>query len=248
MSTPDWEDLLLSIRRCDAAYIPDDTAARTAFASLGSTVIDRLQTDTNQGVLHRAPDGVLTWTDAGTLVTEGSLQQRAANIFQDVDFSVFSIGSGRHVAKQPFQEAAEAYSWIFDHAPSEPIRIEGHSLGAQKTTYAPEYLAPSRIVAMTAWESPKQYDTAGWGYLQGLGVLDRLTQVYNGEDPWALWCWFDSTLAKGTGEILWLKNGGWTTATAADLPRADLLDAYNLPHASDHDTSTLISVVSKLAT
>jgi hypothetical protein len=247
-SGPDFKALYLSIRRCDAVYEPDEGTALAAFRALGSVVRGRLCTDVNQAVLHRPPDGVLTLTISGTRVSEGTLSQHVHDLMQDLDCTPFDVGSGRRVARQPFQEAMGVYQWASSRCPSERLRVEGHSLGAWKTTYATEYVPADQLVGMIAWESPKQGNAAYWADLAARGLDRRLLQVYHGQDPWALWPWETDELTKGPGPLLWAKpDGSWSWAQPGELPEARFSDGYELTHNSDHGPEGVVQTFRGLA-
>lgn len=247
MDDPDFKALALSIALCNAAYIMDEKEAVNAFEAAGSTVIARLSTVQNQSVLHRRPNGQVRLTNCGSRVSEGSMRQHLSDLSADAGCAPFDIGSGRRVAQIPFQRATATYTWLFDHAPHEAIDIEGHSLGGWESTFATEYLDADRILSITAWESPHQGNDAYWADLKARGLLDRITQIYHGADPWGLWPWEEPELNKGPAPILWLKNGTWCWATKDQLPDANLFDLYELPHADDHGPTSIVTAVNALA-
>lgn len=244
--SPNLTALYASIQRCDAVYIPDADAAITKFQSMGSTEIVRLCTDTNQAILHRPPDGIMTLTDSGTRVSEGTFIERVCDIYQDMDYTPYDLGGSCNVAIRPFKDALELYTWVTKQADGKLIRIEGHSLGGQKTTYAMEYLPADQIISMTAWESPHQGNDIWWLSLQNKGWLNKLTQVYHGRDPWALWPWESTTLTKGPGSVVWAHSGICEVVPAAALPKAEFINLFDLPDAGDHDTSNIMSTFEQL--
>ena len=247
MLTPDWSALSLSIQRCVASYIPDHAAAVAQFESLGSTVLGRYVTDTNQALLHYGPNGDLILTDAGTRFSEGPLIERICDVAQDWNCDLFDIGGSRKVAEAPFQQAADVYNWAYDIQSTKPLHVEGHSLGGWKATYASEYIDRSRIASVTPWESPHQGNEAYWTDLVPSGLMHRYLQIYNGEDPWGLWPWEDSTLIKGPAPLIWIQGGKWSWAKEADLPKADFLDAYHLSDAGDHGPESIATLVAVFA-
>jgi len=247
MSDPDFKSLYLSIQRCNAAYIMDETEAKNAFENLGSTFLARLSTDQNQSVLHRPANGPVTLTNCGSRISEGSLKQHLSDLSTDAAAWSFDIGNGRLVAKAPFQRAAATYSWLFDQAPGAILNIEGHSLGGWESTYATEYINNVLINHICVWESPLQGNDAYWADLKERRLLDLFTQIYHGRDPWALWPWENEDLNKGPGPILWARDGTWSFVSKTDLPIAEFTDAYELFHSGDHGPTSVIDTFKLLA-
>ena len=244
--TPDFKALTLSIQRCDAVYLPDANKAIETFQSLGSTNIVRFCTDDNQAIFHIDADGVPTLTDAGTRFTDGTLMEKICDVYQDIDCVPYDIGGDRHVAKRPFMDAYELYNWTKEQAQGRAFKIEGQSLGGWKPSYAGSYLPLEQIISLNVWDSPLQGDAAWWQYMKDCGLLDKMQQMYNGRDPWALWPWNSDVLTKGPGQILWTHDGIWEYVTADKLPKADVWDMYDLPHYKDHDPSNIVTVYQAL--
>ena len=219
-SDPDFPLLLSSIARCNAVYDSDDQSARQHFSQLGSTVLGRYCDGGHQAVAHRDPDGWATLTICGTRVTEGSLREHSVDLFEDVDFSPHDIGEG-------VQE-------------SELVRVEGHSLGGQRTHLAPLFLPLTRLDRAIAWEPPKAANEAY--YLKYSTAIERTITVLNGTDPWAAWPWICDVLVHPPGPILWLNNSGWSWTTRDAWPGGQILSA------SDHDVSQIELAVRCLAT
>ena len=247
MNPPDFKELLLSIKRCNASYIMDDTEARKAFLDLGAPVLARLSTDHVQAVISRPKDGILTLTICGSRVTEGTLGNHIHDLLTDFNCDPFDIESGRMVAEQPFKEAWMIYNWLFDVNSKEPVRIEGHSLGGWRSVYATEFLPAERIISITAWESPKQGNDAYWADLEARGLLSKITQVYHGADPWGFWPFECDALNHGPAPMLWLYNNSWSWVTASNIPQPDFLNGYNLEDSADHGPDTVIAAVQSLA-
>jgi hypothetical protein len=264
---PNFTELFESVLRCRAVYIPDVASRKAQFAVLGCTVLAAFESDRNQAVLHRDSRGRLTYTIAGTRFSEGSLPERFGDLLADWKCDPYFIGSDRAVAELPFKYSEELYVWLFNTMSDlglvgptgsfdEPVRIEGHSKGGWQATYATEYLDASNIAHITAWESPHQGNDAYWASVVQRGLIGKITQVYHGQDPWALWDWESDILNKGPAPVLWVAPHGnyqghppgWIWAMQSDLPIAKFTNLYELPNASDHGPDSLVDIVGKLAT
>lgn len=254
MTTVDWKQALLSIQRCNAVYIVEDLSkgytdagaqadAFQAFVLFGSKPLARLSTTANQAILSFDPNGDVRLTISGTRASEGPFTDRATDVSEDIRCELFHIGSGRHVAKTPFQEAEVIYTWALNTLSKlglgdRPLHIEGHSLGGWKATYSSEYVPLERILSVTAWESPKQGDDAYWQDLEERGFLDKLTQFVHGADLWASWPWAFTSLNKGR-VLVWIHNGTFTLVTEADWPGG--------MNWSDHGPTSVVDAVKALA-
>jgi len=238
-SGPDFPSLLASVARCDAVYEPDDQTARHRFSQLGSTVLGRYCDAGHQAIAHRDPNGWATLTICGTRVSEGSLREHAVDLFEDVNFSPRDIGNGVQVAAGAVDGLVHVYSWavaLFQE--HELIRVEGHSLGGQRTHLAPLFVPVSRLDSAIAWEPPK---AANDTYYQTYApAIDRTITVLNGADPWAAWPWVGDRLVHPPGPILWLRNSGWSWTTRETWPGGAMLSA------SDHDIGQILLTVQRL--
>ena len=207
---PDFGALSSSIDRCAAAYAPDDGTARRNFARLGCNLLGRYCNDSHQAVALRA-GGRATITLAGTRL-DGSVAEAAGDLIADLDFSPLEVRAGR-VAAGAHHGLGSVFSWALGlFKAGEPVDVEGHSLGGQRTLLAPLWLPAARIGRMTAWEPPKAADDRFYhDFMITPGV--PCTTVLNGADPWAAWPWFDSDLLHPPGPILHLRDGTWSWTT-----------------------------------
>ena len=241
--TPDFRAILLaSIKRCDAVYEPDEATARTKFAALGCTVLGRYCDAGHQGIVHRDPDGQATITICGSRVNEGTLDEHAVDLFEDIDFTPtpFGIGSGMRVASGAVAGLDVFFAWAQSLIPcGEMIVVEGHSLGGQRTHLAPLFIPRSRLAQMIAWEPPKAANDVCYKLLSGLYDYTRIT-VINGRDPWAAWPWTCVTLVHPPGPILWLHDGIAEWTTREGWPGGEILAS------SDHYSDQIIRVIEAL--
>jgi hypothetical protein len=240
MEPPDFEMLLRSINRCDAAYLCDSDQAMARFGSLGSVVLGRYSDAGHQAVAHRDRDGWAILTLCGTRVNEGSLREHAVDLFEDVDFTPWDVGGGAMVASGALNGLAEVYHWAEQlFQPNETIRIEGHSLGGQRSHLAPLFIPLSRLDRIIAWEPPKAGNEL---YYQAyVGCFERTLTVINGADPWVAWPWVSETLVHPPGPILWLRRNGWEWTTRSSWCGGEILAS------SDHFPSEIARNVQALA-
>ncbi len=239
-SDPNFSSLLASIARCDAVYEPDDQIARHRFSQLGSPVLGRSCDAGHQAIAHRDPDGWATLTICGTRVSEGSLREHAVDLFEDVDFSPRDIGNGVQVAAGAIDGLGSVYSWaVALLQDQELIRVEGHSLGGQRTHLAPLFVPISRLDRAIAWEPPKAANDTF--YQTYAPAIARTITILNGADPWAAWPWISGGLVHPPGPILWLHNANWSWITRESWPGGEMLSA------SDHDVSQILLSVQHLS-
>ena len=239
MDNPDFKMLLQSISRCDAAYLSDTVQAETRFVSLGSTVLGRYSDAGHQAVAHRDQDGWATLTICGTRVSEGSLRAHTVDLFEDIDFAPCDLGGGMLVASGALEGLARVFQWVEPlFHPNETIRIEGHSLGGQRSHLAPLFIPLSRLDRMIAWEPPKAGNNQY--YQAHSGWFDRTLTIFNGSDPWAAWPWTCDTLVHPPGPILWLRRNSWEWTTRSSWSGGEILAA------SDHFTSEIARKVQAL--
>ena len=236
MENPDFRELLQSINRCDAVYLSDSVQAKDRFVALGSVVLGRYSNAGHQAIVHRDQDGWATLTICGTRVSEGSLREHTVDLFEDIDFTPYDLGGGTMVASGALSGLSQLFRWaeaLFQ--PNESIRIEGHSLGGQRSHLAPLFIPLSRLDRVIAWEPPKagndQY------YQSHSGWFDRTITVVNGADPWAAWPWTCETLVHPPRSILWLRQNRWEWTTRSSWGGGSILSA------SDHFPSDIISKV-----
>jgi hypothetical protein len=240
MDTPDFPALLASIARCNAVYEPDDGAARARFAALGCTILGRYCDAGHQAIAHRDPQGWATLTISGTRVSEGTLREHAIDLFEDIDFTPRGISADAMVASGALDGLDVVFAWALAlFQPDELVRVEGHSLGGQRTHLAPLFVPLSRLDRLIAWEPPKAGNDAY--YAAHALWFARAITVINGADPWAAWPWTSEVLQHPPGPILWLRQGGWEWTTRGAWPGGEIL------HGSDHDTDQVLRAVQALA-
>lgn len=237
---PDFKALQASIARCNAVYDPDDTSARQKFAELGCSVLGRYCDAGHQAVAHHDPDGWPTITLSGTRVSEGTLREHAVDLFEDIDFTPTPTTGGM-VAWGALSGLGEVFAWamaLFDADVA--VRIEGHSLGGQRSHLAPLFVPLARLDRIIAWEPPKAADDDYYAH-HSAWFAHSLT-VINGADPWAAWPWTSTKLQHPPGPLLWLKSdGGWSWTDRDGWPGGEIL------HASDHNTDQVMRIVQVLA-
>jgi hypothetical protein len=232
METPDFRMLLQSINRCDAAYLCDPDQAKARFGALGSVVLGRYSNAGHQAVAHRDQDGWAILTLCGTRVNEGSLREHVVDLFEDVDFTPCDVGGGAMVASGALEGLAEVYHWAEQlFQPNETLRVEGHSLGGQRSHLAPLFIPLSRLDRVIAWEPPKAGNDEF--YRAHAGWFERTLTVINGADPWAAWPWTCDTLVHPPGLILWLRQQRWEWATRSSWSGGEILAS------SDHFISEI---------
>jgi hypothetical protein len=236
MDTPDFNALMASITRCNAVYEPDDTKARTLFANLGCTVIDRYCDAGHQAIIHRDPEGYVTLTIAGTRISEGTLREHAVDLFEDIDFIPQNISADMMVATGALEGLGELFGWALSLiAPEDSVRIEGHSLGGQRAHLAPLFVPLSQLDRLIAWEPPKAANDAY--YQAHADWFTRALTIINGADPWAAWPWMNNVLQHPPGKILWLHRNAWAWTTRDSWPGGRILQA------ADHDTNQVMRAV-----
>lgn len=233
----DWNVLLSSIQRCNAAYCEDEISTRRQFAAMGAEVIAWCSDIQHQAVLSIPADGVLTLTNAGTRMSEGNSYNAVADLWQDVDFTPLVVPGGR-VAAGAHMRAQKTYPWALEHLPDgQMLRVEGHSLGGQETHLAPLFIPAPRLHSMIAWEPPKAGDLA---YYTSQGqAFAKCTTALNGSDPWMAWPWSEETLQHPPGPLLWLHDGTWAWVKYEEWPGGSVL------HFSDHDEGAVIAAVQR---
>ncbi len=239
MTQPDFPSLLASINRCNAVYDPDDPTARRHFNELGCTVLGRYCDAGHQAVAHRDPQGWATLTLCGTRIAEGSMYEHAIDLFEDIDFTPCEVAAGIKVAAGAFSGLGAVFAWALAlFRPNEAIRVEGHSLGGQRSHLAPLFVPVSRLDRLVAWEPPKAGSDSY--YAAHAAWFTRAITVINGADPWAAWPWTCRELLHPPGPILWLRNDRWQWTTRESWPGGEIL------HAPEHDTDQIARVVQSL--
>ena len=236
---PDFPALLASITRCNAVYEPDQDRAFAAFELLGSRVLGRYCDTRHQAVAHIAADGVATLTISGSRVSEGSTSDTLGDLFEDVDFTPLAVADGVEVATGAHDGLGAVFTWALGlFGDTALIRVEGHSLGGQRTHLAPLWVTVERLHSMIAWAPPKAANDAF--YAAYPGHFAKCTTPLHDRDPWAAWPWVSETLEHPPGALLWLRQDGWEVVTRDQWPGGDIL------HASDHDPAGYLAAVRAL--
>ena len=239
MVEPKWKMLLASIKRCDAVY-GDPNNLKTAFEALGCAVLGVYYNDGHQAVVHRDPEGWATITICGTRVSCGTMRQHAVDLFEDIDFSPVLAPGGGLVAAGALDGLDKVFAVALDlFLNEETIRVEGHSLGAQRAHLAPLFIPLSRVDRIIAWEPPKAADDEYYGIRSGW--FSRTLTILNGKDPWAAWSWTCQKLKHPPGPIVWLHDGTYDVTTRDGWPGGEIL------HSSDHFSNLIVEIVEKLS-
>ena len=207
-SLVDWAGLLASINRCTAVYEEDDSTAREAFAALGCTVLSRVSTAEHQAVVHIDPDGYKTLTISGTRVSDGTIAQKSTDLFADLHFASLGVGQGARVATGAYDGMEPVFALALRFLePGERLRVEGHSLGGQRTHLAPLFVPLAQLDRMIAWAPPKLGNDIYYELYDAW--FDRCVTVVNKNDPWAAWPWLTTLLQHPPKPLLHLHDDGW---------------------------------------
>ena len=245
-----WADFYLSIQACNAGYLMDAAAEAAAFDEIGCTVVARLSDTSGQATVFRDALGVLNLIPCGTRFSEGSTDERLADLLKDLEFELAYpwAGSAAGVWYGAFKDAQTVVSWATPVIGSEPVRIHGHSLGAGAATMIAKcgMLPEKQVIDCTVWESPKQGNSAFWRRTADI-CANKMRYVGNGLDPY--WLVYPpsiiSSLRHPPDLAIWLNNGKWNQTNPDQIINDGLLIDM-AEHSEDHGPEIIISVVKAL--
>lgn len=207
----DWQACALAAKRANSAYIEDESAVKTAFATLGDLYVSRYQDGSHQVVLSVDGEGKPWVSIAGTRFSDGKILDVLA------DVSLDPVDVGGNVTKGAYTGMQGVWDWALSVIPEGvPVNVCGHSLGAARTHLTPLFLPAERIGDLYSFEAPKFCDNTY--YVKYAEPLSKMVCVLNGADLWAGWPWFDSRWGRPLNPHVWLTNGWYSVISADQWP------------------------------
>jgi hypothetical protein len=245
-----WTDFYLSIQACNAGYLMDADAEAAAFDEIGCSVVARLSDASGQATIYRDALGTLNLLPCGTRFSEGSPDERLADLLKDLEIGLTYpwAGSAAGVWDGAFKDAQTVVSWATPVIGSEQVRVHGHSLGAGAATLIAKcgMIPEAQIIDCTVWESPKQGNSAFWRRTVGV-CTDKVR--YLGHQLDGFWLNYPpdlvSSLRHPPDLAIWLHDGTWNLTTPDTIANDGLLIDL-AEHFGDHGPTSIIQSVKAL--
>lgn len=235
----DWGKIYAAAQRASAVYETDKAKALQAFIKLNCSSLSYFSDDVAQGMVGLCPDGIWEITIAGTRVSEGTVWQTVDDITQDAEevFANHYLGGGAVVASGAWMRGQRLWVWAQQTLPLDvPVRVVGHSLGAQTTYAMLSIVPPSRYVDGIAFEGPKAGNAAFYAQYDSPKVLS----VFNRQDFWAGHPLVSATLQHAPEPCLWLRDGIGSVVPAWPGP------GYGRSAMQDHDVDRVVEQIARI--
>ena len=207
----DFEALLASALRSQAAYLEDPVQAAKAFGDLGLEFIGQYTSPGHQAVLSRDHENVYLSISGTRFGQSGG----AFDLFEDIDLLPLTISTGVHVTAGAFDGLDEMWAWAKKEMNDSTVfTVDGHSLGAWRARYTALFLPPERIGAVYSFESPKGANAAFWEAYP----MPYLTSVVNGGDSWSMWPRWGTEWVHPDVPLVHLLKSGYDLVKPSGLP------------------------------
>ena len=230
-----WTPLLAAAKRAQAAYLPDECDARTAFESMGLTFVGRHCDLVHRAVLSCDAEGATYLSISGTRFNEAN----NIDLLDDLYLLPIHAPRGGIVASGAHSGMAELWQWVMSAVPPNTIiNIEGHSLGGERALLTPLFVPSAQIGALYVFDAPKCASQSYWDAYRS--ELAGAVCTVHGRDVWYGWPLGDLYCHDAQGEVLWLADGMYRKVDPAMWPGGLSVE--------DHRIDAIVETIERLAT